>query len=113
MLRVQLKRYIRPDSYALWKFERFEKLLEQRAKQEFVNDLKQFKISSLDSKNWICNLNLFEFDMLDEYVKKKQKQAKQEYLKEIIDEYDNATAGCNDISVFEEWLMEEKKKQGG
>ena len=66
MLRVQLKRYIRPDSYALWKFERFEKLLEQRAKQE--------------------------------------------YLKEIIDEYDNATAGCNDISVFEEWLLEQEYK---
>jgi len=40
------------------------------------------------------------------------KKAKQDYLKEIIGYYDYACIGCNDISVFEEWLMEEKKKHG-
>ena len=42
-------------------------------------------------------------------MKETIKQAKKDYLKEIIDEYNNATFGCNDLSIFEEWLMEEKK----
>jgi len=52
------------------------------------------------------------YESLKQIYNNEIKRAKQDYLKEIIDEYDNATAGCNDISVFEEWLMEEKKKHG-